>query len=196
MVSSVAAAMISAALVIAAPSSPSEPSPTTNNRILLDANGYVSEFYGVPMDLKLSDLKHYRHKADQLFSEGEPYTVYTIKAEEGVVVELSFDSERLSWVNTSSPNAIGPKGIGVGSLLSQVKAAWPEGKLFYGVEENTAFVAYNTSPREDDPVMYWFRPEDMPPEAFDRSRGNREIDVPDITVVKMGISPPPLPPAD
>jgi hypothetical protein len=59
------------------------------------------------------------------------------------------------------------------------------------------YAASDVAPGSHDPVTYHFEPEDMPPQAFDRDyRKSHEIDVPNVKVVKIGISPPPLPEVD
>ena len=177
-----------------APAAPGQ--ATASGDLAFDANGYVTRFYSVPMNLKPSGLKRYHYKVVH-FSGEDPYAYYTIQARDGVEVKVQFDKGKLIAVSTSSPNAIGPMGIGVGSLLSEVKAAWPKGRLLYGVEEGEAFVVYDTEPGLHDRVTYYFEPKDMPAQAFDRDyRKSRDIEVPDIKVTEIAFSPPPLPEED
>jgi len=171
-------------------------SSLANDRLAFDANGFVTRFYGVPMNLTPSGLKRYRYSVGHFSGEGDTYTFYTITAQDGVKVKVQFDGGKLIAVSTTSPNAIGPKGIGVGTFLSDVKAAWPKGQLKYGIEEHEAFVVYDTEPGIHDVVTYFFEPKDMPAQAFDLNyRKSREIEVPNIKVSEIAFSPPPLPEA-
>lgn len=192
------------ALVIATSISGSQLAPATpanasspNEHLTFNARGFVTSFYGVPMNLTPSGLTRFRYEVGHYSAEGDTYTFYTIKGQGGVRVKVQFHKGKISAVSTTSPNAVGPQGIRVGSLLSEVKAAWPKGQLKYGVEEHPTFVVYDTEPGLHDIVTYYFEPKDMPPQAFDSDyRKSREIDVPDIKVVEIAFSPPPLPEAD
>ena len=176
------------------PSSPTE----GNSRVQLNVKGDIVRFYGIPTNLTPAGLKRlpYRYKVGHRYAEGDRYTFYTIRAQDAVDVEVSFHTGRLDGISTSSRNAVGPKGIGVGSLLSDVKAAWPEGRLNYGVEENQAFVVFHPEPGFTG-ITYYFDPKDMPSQAFDRDyRKSRDIAVPDIRVKSIGYLPPRFPEED
>jgi hypothetical protein len=168
---------------------------THQSRVQLNAQGDIVRFYGIPMDLTLAGLKRlpYHYKIGHYSAEGDTYTFYTITAKDGVVFDLGFDRGRLDWIRTSSPKMVGPRGVGIGSPLSAVKAAWPDGKLLYGVEEHEAFVTYDPEPGFMG-MDYYFEPSDMPKEAFDSDyRKSRDIKVPDIRVSHFGYSPPRYP---
>jgi hypothetical protein len=161
--------------------------------VTLDTKGDIVRFYGVPMNLTPAGLKRvpYRYKVGHYSAEGDTYTFYTIRAQDGIDVKVQFDKGKLISASTSSPKAIGPKGVAVGSLLSAVKAAWPKGHLHYGIEENEAYVSYQTEePGFSSNVMYYFDPKNMPPKAFDRDyHTSQSIDVPNIAVKTIGIFP-------
>lgn len=191
-----------AALIVMASASAGQPAleaqgeaPSTESGAMLDAKGDVARFYGVPMNLTPTGLKRlpFRYRIRHYSSEGDTYAFYTIRAQGGVEVEVQFDRGRLSTAKTSSPNAIGPKGVGVGSPLSAVKAAWPEGRLRYGVQENRPYVSFSAAEPGFMPnVMYYFDPKDMPPAAFDAAYRNTPviIEVPEnIRVKTIGIFP-------
>src|SRR5262245_780676 len=106
------------------------PTPQASHQAmtLSDAQENLSQLYGVPIDLTLSKLKRsgLQYKIGHEFSEGNRHTVYTVHAPNGIRVKISFDDDgKLYEAETSSRNAVGLKGIGVGSTLSQAKAAWP-----------------------------------------------------------------------
>jgi hypothetical protein len=171
-----------AAAVIALALPPNAASARTH--VMVDAKGNVARFYGVPMRLSISKLKRlpYRVKIGHAYAEGDRYSTATINADDGVQVEVSFGSDReLYLAETASPRAVGPKGIGVGSLLSHVRASWPAGRLLYGVEENEAIVTFITGTN----VIYLFDPRDMPPRTF-IDRGSVK-DVPDIRVRRIRV---------
>ena len=138
------------------------------NRVILDAHGNVSSFYGVPVKLTRSGLKHlpFRVKRGHKSSEGIEYTTHTITAQNGVRVEVTFDDDgRLYAADTRSPNAVGPKGIGVGSTLAEVEQAWPEGAFIFGSAEGE-YVTFVTGTN----LLFRFDPREMPPGAFNPGR--------------------------
>ncbi len=155
------------------------------SHVVVDAKGNVARFYGVPINLTISGLKRlpYRVKMGHGYAEGDRFATASINADDGVQVKVSFGPDRkLYGAGTVSPNAIGPKGISVGSLLSDVRSAWPAGKLIYGVEENQAIVTFITGTN----VMYSFDPKDMPPATF-LNRGSVKV-IPNIRVQSIRIS--------
>ncbi|MEO5774940.1 MAG: hypothetical protein ABIQ32_12605 [Sphingomicrobium sp.] len=159
----------------------------------LDAKGNVLSFYGVTVNLTRSGLKRLPYRVTAVHhpeGEGDAYTSYKIRADGGVVVEVTFDDDgKLYSGHTKSANALGPRGIGVGSTLAQVKAAWPTGTLLYGFEDG-AFVTYSTAAN----VLFRFDPKDMPPGAFDHDRPS-DFPVPqDIKVGEISIYPRAFPP--
>jgi len=180
------------AFATSAPATPPQPIQT-KSPVIVDAKGEVARFHGIPMNLTPAGLKRvpYRYKVGHGSSEGIPYTFYTIRADGGVEVVVGFDHGRLSSAATSSPNAVGPMGIRVGSLLSEVKRAWPKGKLYYGVEESHAFVTFETAEAGFmSNVLYRFDPEDVPAAAFDRDfQKSRQVKIPDIKVRTIEIFP-------
>ena len=164
----------------------------SSSPIALDANGNVRSFYGVPITLTRSDLKRLHFPIEMRVEpggEGDPYRVYTITAQEKIRVEVTFtDDGALFGANTESPNAVGPKGIGVGSTLSDVKAAWPNGEFLFGFEDGY-FVTYVTGTN----MLLRFDPKDMPPGAFNHDRPS-DFPVPDrIKVQTISFYPRPIP---
>lgn len=181
----VAAAAIALGQPLNAASAPSH--------VIVDAKGDVARFYGLPILLKISDLKRlpYRVKIGHGYAEGERYTTATINAENDVQVKVSFGRDRKLYVaETASSNAVGPKGIGVGSLLSDVRSAWPAGRLLYGVEENQAFVTFVTGTN----VTYLFKPQDMPPGTFIHRGSVKEVPNIRVQSIRLTRDPAPVPP--
>jgi len=161
-------------------------SPTSY--VTLGPDGNVTRFYGIPINLTVKGLKRlpYRMKVHRWFSEeaGEHYTSAKITAEDGVVVEVAFDSKgKLYEIDTWSPKAVDPKGIRTGTLLSDVRAAWPKGKLTYGYSiHGGAFVVFSTGSN----VSFSFDYKDMPRELYYDHR--KDIDIPNMPVHGMQIS--------
>lgn len=177
----IVASAIALVLPLSAGSAPSH--------VVVDAQGNVARFYGVPMNLTISGLKRlpYRVKMGHEYAEGDRYTTATIDADDGIQVKVSFGPDRkLSFAGTVSSKAVGPKGIGVGSLLSDVRATWPAGRLLYGAEENEANVIFITGTN----VMYLFDPRDMPRGTF-LNRGSVK-NVPNIRVQSIRVSHGPV----
>ena len=159
---------------------------------IFDADPDLRSFHGVPIELKEADIYRLPHpvKKTTYWSEeaGENITYYTIDAERDVKITADFrDDGTLESLRTSSPNAVGPKGIGVGSSLSEIRAAWPEGRLDYGADLHAGrYVSFGT---EAD-LWYYFEPDDMPAQAFVRDYDkSREIAVPNLKVKTIGLFP-------
>lgn len=157
--------------------------------VTVDSNCNVQQFYGLRTDLTIDGLKRlpYVVKLGSEFREGDEYTTAAITAEKGVQVKVTFgDDGKLDAAETTSGNAIGPRGVGVGSSLSAVRAAWPAGKLLYGAEEGRAFVTYVTGTN----VLLEFNPKDMPSELLVDHR--MDIVIPNIRVSGIRISSIPV----
>ena len=179
----------SVVLLVGAPTgAQASPAPSP---VVLDLKGNVRSFYGVPVTLTRSDLKRlpFRIKEGHFYSEGDRYTNYTITAQLGVQVEVTFAHDRkLHKAETVSSNAVGPNGISVGSTLADVWRAWPGGKLLYGFADSY-YVTYVTGTN----VLLRFNPEDMPLGAFDHERPD-DFPIPDnIKVQKISVYPEPNP---
>ena len=156
--------------------------------VALGSDGNVTRFYGIPVNLTVKGLKRlpYRMKVHRWFSEeaGEHYTSAEITAEEGVEVEVGFDSKGKLWaMATRSPKAVATRGIKVGSSLSDVRAAWPKGKLTFGSERHAGtFVHFSTGSN----VSFNFDYKDMPRELLYDHR--TDIEVPNMRVQGISVS--------
>jgi hypothetical protein len=110
--------------------------------------------------------------------------IYKIIAKNGVDLNVEFDSGKLYLIETASTTAVGPRGIRIGSSLSDVKKAWPAGKLIYGSEEGR-FVTYITGTN----VLYLFDPKGVPSTTSDLT----DVEMPNIKVQTIRILPRPNP---
>lgn len=158
---------------------------TAIDKILYDANCNVQQFYGIPTDIRVSDLSNLHNaKIGTESREGDVYTTALVKPQKNFEVKILFDLEgRYYEAEINSERAVGPKGIRVGSSLADVKKAYPSGKLVYGSEDGR-FVTYTTGTN----VRMDFDPRDMPPKAFEFGSGT--VDVPNLTVRRIRISAP------
>ena len=159
------------------------------NVISMDSSCNVTRFYGVPIELTVSMLKRLPLPARiaREMGEGETFITAKIKAERGVEIKVEFDAnKKLELLKTTSPNAVDLRGIRPGSSLSDVEAAWPNGKLYYGAADGR-YVRYITGTN----VIYTFDPDDMDPQAFDPS--GKEVVVPNLKVVAIEIRSAPVP---
>jgi hypothetical protein len=167
-------------------SAASTPRAGADGASVFDAHHNVSQFYGVPLDVMLEGLRRLpvRSRIGHASVEGDRDTVVTVDAATGVQLKITFDDDgKLYQIETSSPNAVGAKGIGVGSPLSAVKAAWPSGRLLYGWEDG-AFATFVTGTN----VLLRFNPDDLPAQAFDKDWcKSRATEIPEIKVQTISV---------
>lgn len=161
---------------------------SANGNVRVDSGNNVTSFYGVPVDLTISGLKKlpFPKKRGLDNGEGSREPIYTITAKNRVQIKVKFDGDKLYLAETDSRNAVGPRNIGIGSQLSDVKAAWPMGKFIYGAEDG-GFATYVTGTN----VLYLFDPRDLPPKAFAVPR--QEVEIPNLRVQKIRILAQPNP---
>lgn len=159
--------------------------------IAVDAEGNVRTFHGVPMTLTKDGLKDlpFAVKEVQTQSEGIDDTEYAITTRGNVVVQVSFDDDgKLHGAKSDSPHARDAHGVGVGSTLAEVKAAWPTGSFIYGMVHG-GYATFITGSN----ILYRFDPDDMPKGAFDLETPS-DFPVPEtIRVGSMSVYPEPLP---
>lgn len=156
------------ATLVAAPDQRTASTKSPKGAVQVAASGDVESFYGIPIALTVSGLRRlpYRVVRGQEIGEGDLQTYYTITARQGITVRVVFSSiGKLYLAESKSSNAVGPRGIGVGSSLSEVEATWPKGKLLYGSEDGQ-FVTFDTGTN----LLYVFDPRDMPDAAFGHPR--------------------------
>lgn len=180
--------LIGAAAIALASPTEAAPAPAP---VVVDSQGNVARFYGIPIDVTRASLERLhlpvttRYESAAEARDGDPSPIYTVTAANGIEVELIFEQDgKLYEARTRSPNALGPKQVGVGSTLANVKSAWPAGEFFFGFADG-AYVTYATGTN----VILRFNPDDMPPGAFNHDRP-WDFPVPDgIKVRSMSISP-------
>lgn len=104
-------------------------------------------FYGIPFALMYEDIGTLGlpYTLGSESAEGAQLRTATFSVSSSVSITVVFDARgRLAELRTSSRAATGPRGIRVGSTQSQVQAAWPEGKLYYGNGETGPYAIYFT----------------------------------------------------
>ena len=178
--------------LVAAPPMHAQAKPTPNP-VELDPKNNVRSFYGVPVTLTRSGLQRLPFRVeirDEPGDEGGPYRIYVITAQDGVRVEVTFDEDgKLYNAWTESPNAVGPKGIRIGSTLADAKAAWPNGDSHFYFEDG-----YVATYRTRSNVSFMFDPKDLPPGTFDQDKP-WDFPIPDSIKVKtIAIFAKPAPP--
>lgn len=134
---------------------------------VIDKNCVVTRFYDVPLNLKLSDLNALGidHTRAYHLGEGDYYPEATLLVDKNVLLQVEFSDEKepeVYQMRTSSPGAMGPRGVAIGTTLKEVRAKWPEGK-FYWATAHGNYVAFTNGTN----VFFEFDPRDMPPAAFD-----------------------------
>ena len=154
-----------ASLAIAVPLAAKVPSDRLSETIF--EQGCVTRFYGVPLNLKLSELEALDVDYTRGFvsGEGDYYPAATLLVGRNVLLQAEFNTDEvptLYQLTTSSAGAIGPGGVAIGSTLRDVRRKWPKGK-FYWASAHGPYVAFTNGTN----VYFEFDPREMPPGAFD-----------------------------
>jgi hypothetical protein len=156
--------------------------------IVIDDKGVVREYYGVPLDLTLKQLPRLRFKyrlREEVGDEEITHTTATIIARKGVKVTAWFSSSgRLYRFETSTPGALGERGLKVGSTLADLKKVFPDRRPYWGRTPHDEYHAGFGGIR----FGYGFSPFDLPKEAWSHDPKQYELD-PSIKVTKIAIEP-------
>lgn len=67
-----------------------------------------------------------------VMQEGDQYMVVDVSLREGLVVECWFDDGRIERMRTTTEGVKDERGLGVGSTLAALRAAYPDGRLVTG----------------------------------------------------------------
>lgn len=156
--------------------------------VLLDATGVVREYYGVPLNLALKRVATlpFKSKLGREMGEGSYYPIAIITARKGVKVKASFGRDgRLFRFETSTPDALGLRGLKIGSTLAELKRAYPERRPYWGVTPHDEYFAtFGTGTK----LTFHFSPFDLPKEAWSHNPKEYELP-PSIKVKSIKISP-------
>ncbi|MFL9582642.1 hypothetical protein [Stenotrophomonas sp. AB1(2024)] len=77
-----------------------------------------------------------------VMQEGDEYVVMDVSLPGGLVVECWFDDGRIERLRTIAEEFEDEKGIGVGSTLAALKAAYPDGRLVTGSEDGKHYANF------------------------------------------------------
>ncbi|MEN5367435.1 hypothetical protein ABE571_13670 [Stenotrophomonas sp. TWI273] len=77
-----------------------------------------------------------------VMQEGDDYIVMDVSLPDGLVVECWFDQGRIEKLRTISEGLLDEKGVGVGSTLVALKAAYPDGRLVTGNEDGRRYANF------------------------------------------------------
>lgn len=161
------AAFAAMSLFVATSSSASYSASNQPSHVVTDENCLVTEFYRIPLNLRLSDLSKLNidHTRAYHNAEGNYYPEATMLVGGNVLVQIEFSDDEdpvLYQLMTSSPGAVGPRAVAIGATLKEVQQKWPEGE-FYWARAHGPYVAFNNGTN----VYFEFDPRDMPSEAFE-----------------------------
>lgn len=77
-----------------------------------------------------------------VMQEGDEYLVIDVSLNDGSIIECWFDDGRIERLRTTAEGLNDAKGIGVGSTLAALKAAYPDGRLITGVEDGRRYASF------------------------------------------------------
>lgn len=158
-------------------------------RVVVTEDGVVQRYYGVPLDLTLTQLASMPLKSKVTIETGDEalsYPVATITAHRGVRVRAEFGRDgQLYRFETSTANALGVRGIRVGSTLADLQRAFPDRKPYWGMTPHDQYYAtFDTGTS----MTFHFSPLDLPRDAW--ARGPKDFELPaTLQVKKITIKP-------
>jgi hypothetical protein len=157
-----------AAMAILAAPLPMNTAPASDpSHVVINQNCVITYFYGVPLDLKLSSLPALMvdHTRAYYLGEGDYHPEATLLVGRNILLQAEFTDDKeptLYQLRTSSPSAVGPRGVAIGATLKVVQSKWPEGE-FYWTSAHGPYVAFTNGTN----LFFEFDPGDMPAKAFD-----------------------------
>lgn len=77
-----------------------------------------------------------------VMQEGDEYDVMDVSLRDGLIVECWFDDGRIERLRTTAEGMSNEKGVGVGSTLAMLQAAYPDGRLITGNEDGRSYANF------------------------------------------------------
>lgn len=77
-----------------------------------------------------------------VMQEGDEYVVMDVSLGSDAIIECWFDDGRIERLRTTAEGMSDDKGIGVGSTLAELKAAYPGGRLITGNEDGRRYANF------------------------------------------------------
>lgn len=130
-------------------------------------------FADVRVGMTEADLLSLGHPSTRrsVTMEGDEYPVIDVAIREGVIAECLLDAGRVDRCSTRSPGLRDEHGLGVGSRLSELTRAYPQGKLLTGDEEGR-YANFVTGSR----VVFELNRKDIDLRCFDPGASPCDVD--------------------
>ena len=166
-----------------------EKAQNSAHNVVVDADDSVQRYYGIPLDLTLKQLAKLPFKSKVTLEHGDEdlsSPVAIISARRGVKIRAEFDDDgKLYRFETSTPGAMGLRGLRIGSTLAELQRAFPQRKPYWGATPHDQYYAtFGTG----TPLTFHFSPFDVPKETW--ASGPERFQLPpSIKVKKITITP-------
>jgi len=97
-----------------------------------------------------------------VMQEGDEYVVMDVSSGDVVIIECWFDDGRVERLRTTAEGMSDQRGLGIGSTLAELKAAYPGGRLIVGNEDGRRYANFISHSR----VVFEMDMEALPQACF------------------------------
>ncbi len=140
-----------------------------SDKFVIDSQG--GSVAGIAVGMTETQIRESRwpYKVRTRNMEGDEYKVYDITLSDGVMLSCTLDlNNTLFRIESDSGDVRDEHGRGVGSILSELKDSYPEGRFIKGYAEGR-YAHFVTGTR----LIFYFNPDDLSGSCYEETDGCR-----------------------